>query len=94
MDSEKRELCTAFLEALDAPPTIFYSNDCLYAILCPKSSTIRELVKISKDGSSRQSLFNFKDAGDFYTDNIVMHRGAIYISNSSYDENMKTHINV
>ena len=95
-ETEKQELCNAFIAARDHIGSIFYTNGKLYAITYKRGvrETISELVEISLDGSSQKTLCSLETIGGISPNSVAVHRGFLYVANNSYDENMKSQLNV
>ena len=96
-ETEKQELCNAFVPSTDHIGTIFYTNGKLYAIVYQRGvvATTKQLIEISLDGSVQKTLCSLDTIiGEISSERIAVHRGYLYVANNSYDENMNAQLNV
>ena len=89
-DPEKVPDCDAFLGASYGGSYIGYFQNQIYVTALNKSTQKRELIRMEKDGSGRETIFSDLSMVDI--PNIRMHRGVLYYFTSSIDAEGKADV--
>ncbi|MEA4825001.1 MAG: hypothetical protein VB111_12955 [Clostridiaceae bacterium] len=78
------EDCQAFFPYYNLETGVMYAGEYLYVFARSMENTTPSLYRVSKDGTSRETLLTL-EGGASYTDPLL-HRGTFYILKNSYDE--------
>ena len=89
-DADKKELCNARYTAAQYEGAVYYYKGKLYV----PASNLNEYVlyEFSLDGASRKELW--KIDAMIYGNNLVFHRGYMYVATSLYNENMQAQMRI
>ena len=93
-NTDKKELCNARFMPSWFTGTVYFYNENLYVPTTSISNnkTLYPILEVSPDGAGRKMLWELDAAPS--GDNLVFHRGYMYLAESAYDENMKVRLEI